>query len=133
MTKQERIVNLLQEMGYKPTVDDDGDVHFMCQMRHLFVLVHESGGMYYSVLIPNIYDLEEGEEQLALAACNKMTREIKCMKTFMDIHFKNVSSAFEFYATEESLRAVMEQALKTIVYAPRLFLDQMNEIKSLRD
>lgn len=132
-TKQERIVNILTDLGYKPIVDKDGDIYLMYQMRHVYIIVSHPIDTYYSVFLPTIYNVDEGEEQLVLAACNKMTREIRCMKTFLDENYKKVCSVFEFYSTEDYLSSQIKEALDTIVSAPRLFTKQMKEIINLKN
>lgn len=133
MEKQERVVNILTDMGYKPITDKDGDIYFMYQMKHIYVIVNQPVDTYYSVFMPMIYSVDEGEEQLVLAACNKMTREIRCLKTFLDSDYKKVSSVFEFYSTEADLRMQIKEALDTIVAASRLFAKQMKEIIDLKN
>lgn len=133
MTKQERMVDILTDLGYKPRIDKDGDIYFMYQMKHIYVIVNQPVDTYYSVFMPIIYSVDEGEEQLVLAACNKMTREIRCMKTFLDSDYKKVSSVFEFYSTEADLRMQIKEALDTIVTASRLFSKQMKEIIDLKN
>lgn len=133
MTKQERIVDILTELGYKPNVDKDGDIYFMYQMKNIFLLISHPVDTYYRVLMPIIYRVDEGEEQLALAVCNKMTREIRCLKTFLDSDYKNVNSVFEFYSTEADLRMQIKEALDTIVTASSVFSMRMKEFIDMKN
>ena len=38
MDKRSMVISVLEDMGYQPRVDSDGDVLFRFQMKHLYVL-----------------------------------------------------------------------------------------------
>lgn len=105
MSKKEYVMSILKSMGYTPKLDKDGDIELMYQMKHMYVLVNdEDEDNYVIVILPRFADVVEGEESLSLAVCNKMTREFKLLKTYVDQSFKSVSAACEFfYANDESL------------------------------
>ena len=100
MKKKENLVAVLERMGYNPKYDDDGDVLILYQMKHVYFLLHEE---------------EEGDESLTLAICNKMTRELKLAKVFVDQSFKTVSATCEFYyANDEALEYSIKKSLRLI-------------------
>ena len=66
-------------------------------------------------MLPRYFDIKEGDESLTLAVCNKMNRELKVVKTYLDENFKNVTSVCEFYYTDDSsLEDGIEKALQVL-------------------
>lgn len=116
MNKKENVATVLQGMGYTPQYDDDGDIHILYQMKHVFFLLSEDDeDNYISIMLPQFIDIEEGEESLALAVCNKMTRELKNAKIYVDKSFKSISGACEFfYANNEALEYSIKKSLRMI-------------------
>ena len=116
MSKKENVVSVLQGMGYTPQYDDDGDIYILYQMKHVFFLLSEDDDdSYISIMLPQFVDLEEGEESLALAVCNKMTRELKLAKIYVDKTFKSVTGTCEvFYANNEALEYSIKKSLRMI-------------------
>ena len=54
----------------------------------------------------------EGEEALTLAVCNKVSRDLKLAKVFIDQTLKSVSASCEFFYTDmESLKNNVEHVL----------------------
>ena len=54
----------------------------------------------------------EGEENLTLAVCNKVSRDIKLAKVFIDHTLEGVSASCEFFYTDmESLKNNVEHVL----------------------
>ena len=59
-----------------------------------------------------IQEVNEGEEALALAVCNKVNRDTKLAKVYIDQTFKSVSASCEFFYTDmESLKNNVEYTL----------------------
>lgn len=113
MTKQEMVVSVLQSLGLKPKIDDEGDVFVRYQMKTFYVMGTNSDDEDYLVVVfPQMYEIDEGEETKVLAACNKTTREIKLAKVYIDQSLKNVSANCEFYYNdEESLKVCLDKAI----------------------
>lgn len=113
MTKQEMVVSVLQSLGLKSKIDDEGDVFVRYQMKTFYVMGTNSDDEDYLVVVfPQMYEIDEGEETKVLAACNKTTREIKLAKVYIDQSLKNVSASCEFYYNdEESLKVCLDKAI----------------------
>ena len=92
MNKKELILQILEKMGYKPEIDNDGDIMFRFQMKSVFVMTGDEDEKYVSVMLPQFHEIVDGEETLVLAVCNKMTRELKLVKVYVDQTFKNVTA-----------------------------------------
>lgn len=129
MNKKEMIISALEKMGFSPEVDNDGDIILCYQLKNIYVLVGDEEDTYVSVMLPQFYEIEEGEEAIVLAVCNKMTREMKMTKVFVDQTFKNVSATCEFfYANEESLEQHLDKSLHLLGVVRTIFRNDMKEL-----
>lgn len=128
MRKKELIVKVLEEMGFKPHDDADGDIIFRYQMKTVFAVIGDESEQYIVLTMPQFYEIEAGEEHIALAACNKITRELKLIKVYVDQTYKNISANSEFYYTdEESLKNNIENSLRILGIVRTLFRSTRNE------
>lgn len=115
MNKKELIIQTLEKMGYKPEIDGDGDIMVRYQLKTLFVFAGDEEDAYVSVFLSQFYEMEDGEEPLVLATCNKLTRELKLAKVYVDRTFRNVSASCEFfYANEEALEYSLDKSLQLL-------------------
>jgi len=112
MTKKEMILEAVGSLGYKPTVDDDGDICVRYQMKNIFFMTGSEEEQYVTAILPQFQEVNEGEEALALAVCNKVNRDTKLAKVYIDQTFKSVSASCEFFYTDmESLKNNVEYTL----------------------
>lgn len=116
MSKKEHVMEVLQGMGYSPKYDDEGDIMLVFQMKHIFFMLNEEDeDNFLTIQLPQFVDLEEEDVSMALAICNKMTRELKGAKVYVDNTFKSASANFEiFYANDESLEYSIRKSLRTL-------------------
>jgi hypothetical protein len=115
MDKKELIVKVLEDLGLKPHEDEDGDLVFRYEMKNIFAVVGNESEQYLVMIMPQFCEIEAGEEHIALATCNKITRELKLVKVYVDQTFKNVSANSEFYYTdEESMKNNIENSLRIL-------------------
>lgn len=106
------ITEALGELGYKVKVDEDGDLFIRYQMKTIYFMTGAEDERYVVSLLPQFSDIHEGEETLVLAACNKVTREVKLAKVYVDQSLKSVTASCEFYFTDgESLKDSLEHSL----------------------
>lgn len=81
---------------------------------------------YLVVVFPQMYEVDEGEETKVLAACNKITREIKLAKVYIDQTLKNVSASCElYYNGEESLKTCLDKAIEILGMVRLTFIKTM--------
>lgn len=131
MNKRELILRVIEGLGYKPQVDDDGDVMIRYQMKTVFVLVGDEDDTYTLLTMPNFCDVEDGAEHIALAVCNKLTRDLRLAKVYVDQTFKYVSANCEFYYTDEaSLKLNIENSLKILGVVRTLYKKTQDELLS---
>ena len=134
MTKTELIMSTLEKKGYNPEIDEDGDVQLSYQMKTIYVMTGDEDEPYISVMLPHFYRIDEGEETLVLTVCNKMTREMKLAKVFIDETFNHVSAICDFlYANEEAMELSLMNALKMLGFLRTIFRDHMEELSEEDD
>lgn len=123
------IVKVLDEMGFKLHEDEDGDLMFRYQMKNIYTVIGDESEQYLVLVLPQFCELEDCEEHVALAVCNKMTRELKLAKIYVDHTFKNVSASCEFYYTDEnSLKTNIENGLNVLGIVRTFYRTIRNEI-----
>ena len=123
------IVKVLDEMGFKLHEDEDGDLMFRYQMKNIYTVIGDESEQYLVLVMPQFCELEDGEEHVALAVCNKMTRELKLAKVYVDHTFKNVSASCEFYYTDKnSLKTNIENGLNVLGIVRTFYRTIRNEI-----
>lgn len=129
MNKKELILKTLEKMGHNPEVDNDGDIMLHYQMKTIYVMTGDEEEPYISMMLPQFHEIEEGKETLVLAVCNKMTRELKLVKVYIDQTFKNVTATCEFfYANEESLEQNLRNSLQMLGVVRTVFRSDMAEL-----
>jgi hypothetical protein len=129
MNKKELILKTLENMGHSPEVDNEGDIMLHYQMKTIYVLIGDDEEPYVSMMLPQFHEIEEGQETLILAICNKMTRELKMVKVYIDQTFKNVSATCEFfYTNEEALKQNLHQSLQILSVVRTVFRKDLAEL-----
>ena len=129
MSKKELILKTLEKMGFSPEMDSDGDIMLCYQMKHIYVMTGDEDEPYVSVMLPQFHEVDEGQETLVLAVCNKMTRELKLAKVYIDQTFKNVTATCEFfYANEESLEQNLRNSLQMLGVVRTVFRNNLAEL-----
>ena len=130
MTKKELIMSTIKEkMGYCPEIDEDGDIKVAYQLKTIYVMTADDDEPYVSVMLPQFHEIEDGEETVTLAVCNKMTRELKFAKVYIDRTFKHVTATCEFYYSgKKSLLQNLERALELLSVVRSVFRNDMEEL-----
>lgn len=129
MTKKELVAKAIEKLGYKPQTDEDGYLFVRYQMKYLYVIARDEEENYVSVIYPQFAEIAEGEDTLFLAVCNKLTRDVKFVKVYVDQTFKNVSASCEFFYTdEESLQECMERSLHVLGVIRSVFRQAKKEL-----
>lgn len=131
MTKTEHIKEVLEDMGYNPEIDKEGDLFIRYQLKHIYFLVNEEeDDNFVVVALPQFYSFDPDEDMLYLAACNSTTRQTKMAKIFIDETYNHVSAGCEFYFTDDdSLRMNIERSLKIISVMRSNFRNTILQLK----
>ena len=123
------IIAAIESLGYKPNVDADGDVCVRYQLKSIFFLTGQEEEQYISAILPQISEVNEGEETFTLAVCNKVSREIKLAKVYIDQTLKSVSARCEFLYTDmDSLKNNVEQSLNILGMVRSTYFNVRSEL-----
>ena len=129
MKKKELILATLEKMGYSPEVDNDGDIRLLYQMKTIYVMTGDEEEPYISMMLPQFHEIEDGQETMVLAVCNKLTRELKLAKVYVDQTFKNVTATCEFfYANNEALEQNLRNSLQMLGVVRTVFRKDLAEL-----
>ena len=79
----EQLLQLLQAEGYLPRLDDDGDIAFKAQGRHVFASAQENDPDFTRFFLDLYIDARETSEAVLLQAANHVQRKLKCVKAML--------------------------------------------------
>lgn len=121
------IKDYLTEEGYRPGMDDDGDVTFKSEGKHYFIDSPADDAHFLRLVAPNLWEIEsEDELALALAEANKASAGVKVAKVFVTSNQQNVWAAIEMFATNiDAFTAVFPRCLSALDTAVRDFREAM--------
>lgn len=129
MAKRDMLMGILEDMGYKPQIDQDGDLLIRHEMKSIYVIVGDEDDPRVVLLLPQFVEVEEDEIVLVLTACNNVTREIKMAKVFLERSLKAVSASCEFYYTDEDvIRLNLSHALTILGMVRSIFRNTKAEL-----
>ena len=130
MTNKEQIYNVLEHLGYKPQYDDDGDIMMRYQLKHLFFITQDDDEEHFvNITLPQFCSVPEGQELLYFAACNKLTRDTKMAKVFIDQTFKNITATCEFFFDDdETLEKNITRTLRILSIMRTTYNDCIREM-----
>lgn len=129
MKKREIVTEVLGDLGYVWYEDNDGDLILKYQMKNILILMGDEDENYVSMVLPRFVSMEDGDEILNLTVCNKITREIKLVKVFVDLDMENISASCEFYYTDtDSLRQNIENSLSVLGVVASIFRNTKLEL-----
>ncbi len=82
---QTMYIEYLQDEGYSPKVDEDGDVSFKREGRTFYIIVDEKDLEFFRIVYPNFWPIESDDERdmVALAA-SYANRRTKVAKAYID-------------------------------------------------
>ena len=122
---QKFYIDTLEGMGYRPELDDDGDVRFRHEGHSYFVEVRDDDPMFFRVVLPNFWDIESPEERVRVVeAANSATGETKIAKVF--IVRESTWCAVELFLPEqESFVPILQRCLLAIRGAVMSFTERM--------
>jgi hypothetical protein len=120
-------VEFLTEQGFRPKVDEEGDIHFRYEGRHHFVMESQED-TYFHLLFPNFFPLSnEAEVEQAALAASVASRVTKVAKVYLNPGLDNVSASVELLVAKPT--DVHDQFLRCLGIlgtATGKFLEEMN-------
>ena len=120
-------VEFLEREGYRPTIDDAGDVLFKCEGRCYYLMVDDDDPIYFRLLFPNFWSIDGPlEHQRALLSAAEVTAEIKVAKIYV-LGDDTQAAAEMFLAAPDDLPRVFDRALRALQGAVRRFCELMQD------
>lgn len=126
---QEMYSTYLADEGYRPHVDSDGDVVFKHESKTYFVAVREDDLEYFTVVLPNFWEIESERERLqVLIAADAANAKSKVSKIY--IIKDNTWAAVELFLNKpENFEKVFPRSLRAIDNAVNNFIEKMKELR----
>lgn len=120
-------IDYLETEGFRPSLDEAGDVLFKCEGRSYYLMVDDDDPHYFRLLFPNFWGIDGApERQRALLAASEVTAEIKVAKVYV-LGDDTQATAEMFLADPHDLRKVFERALRALQGAVRRFCEIMQD------
>lgn len=130
MTKselQQMYQDYLQSEGFRPEIDQDGDITFKYEGKEYYIIVDEDDLEYFTIMSFEVWKIDSPEELLkAQAACVFATRRTKVAKSFITddkVRFKIEL----FVAKPEDFKGVFIRSLGALDTVRENFVTTMRE------
>ena len=128
---KDKILEAFRDLGFKLEEEEGMGYCFNYEGLNLLYMYNENDEEFLNIALPGIIEVEEkqyisailpqfsevneGEETLTLAVCNKVSREVKLAKVYIDQALKSVTASCEFFYTDmESLKNNVEHVLNIL-------------------
>lgn len=124
---QKMYMDYLEEEGYKPEIDSDGDVQFKAEGKTYFINVVEDDPTYFRVVLANIWPIESEEERhQVLIAMDYSNAKAKVTKSYMVKD--NVWVGIEiFLPRPEDFSAVFPRCMSALNHGTAHYVTRMRE------
>lgn len=127
---QELYSSYLTAEGYKPEIDEDGDVRFKREGKTYFINVDASDTACFRLVLANIWPIENeperAEVRLAMDHCNALAKVTKAYMVRDDVWV-----AIEtFIAKPEDFKAIFDRSLSAMDHGVQLFARRMRAERS---
>lgn len=125
-------MKVLKSLGYEPELDSDKDIRLCVEMKHIyFFMPQDEEEKYVSVVLPQFSSIKEGNEILALTACNMMTRDLRMLKVYVEKNHETISASCEFVFTdEESLKQNIMNSLEIMSVVKTIYKRRCAELEN---
>jgi len=130
---QEMYVDFLTEEGYKPSIDSDGDVVFKKEGRTYFIAVRESDLEYFTIVLPNFWEIENERERLqVLISADAANAKSKVAKVFTIKD--NTWAAIEMFVNDpKDFEDLFARSLRAIDNSVNNFVEKMKDLNKDSD
>ena len=120
---------MLSDMGFRPEVDSDGDIHFRYEGGNYYI-TSNCDDTYFFLLFPGFWTLDSKAEQLAgLLAANNASRRVKAAKTYVTPNMDRVSVSLECLVGGPSdVRGFLMRGLRCIQQSVTVFKEELRSM-----
>jgi hypothetical protein len=123
-----RVLDVLLDEGYRPDIDDDGDVAVKVQGQQLYVRCTEGEITVLRVFGQWRLDDVDADELSMLRACNSVSSRLSVAKTTLGDRIL-VVSADHLVTTATPLQLVVTSSLELVLTAVNLWHEALGEIR----
>ncbi len=119
--------DFLVSEGYRPEIDEDGDVLFRREGRVYLILVDEDDDEFFRLVFPNFWSIDnEFEREKAEKAALYASAKTKVAKVFTVRD--NVWASIEMFCSPlENFKPVFERSIRALNVAVQSFAEKMRE------
>ena len=123
-------MEILAEEGYRPKLDEDGDVLFKAEGRTLYIRMYPDDTEYLQLVLPNFWKIEsEREREMALIAANHATRVTKVAKVF--VTKTNTCASIEMFLPDPALFVkILNRSVAALRNGAEHFAETMQDLES---
>lgn len=132
MTRAEAYLAFLRAEGFRPELDDAGDIVFKCEGRYYCVTVDEDDPLYFRLIFPSFWRIDsEPERHWARVAAAEVSAEFKVAKVYPQDD-DMMAAAEVFLARPGDFAVVFERCVSALQGAVRRFCEVMERGPRLR-
>ena len=126
-TKTEQYLEMLSEEGFRPAVDDQGDIVFKYEGIKLHIVVSEKDPEYFKVIDYNLWIAEsEDERKKAERVARQLNIGYKVVKVLQNDNGFGITIEM-FVPSLDVIPPVLNRILDTIKFVRNEFVDLMNK------
>lgn len=124
---------LLKEEGYRPYVDEDGDLIFKAESKNLLIPADRGDEEFLRIALPNFWSIDSELERLMTdKAASEVNRTVKAVKVFPVED--NIWASVEIFASPiQSVHDVLPRYIQVLLLALDEFRQQMQKLRAQQD
>ena len=124
-TKVEIYQELLVNAGYRPAIDEDGDVTFRAEGFYFVLYSNEADAEYFQLVLPNVWRFEAVDTPQILKVANRVTREFKFTKVVVLDNNAVWVAAELLFSKPRDAEVMLRRTVDTMLTARRNFVDEV--------
>lgn len=119
----------LQQEGFLPELDADGDITFKYQGQRVYIIVHEDDQNFFLFMMPQF--TAQGEDELiqSLIACNHATKKTKVAKAYVNDKNRVIISAEILVPEPGDVGSVIKRSLETMMSCKKNLGEKLLELQ----
>ncbi|MSR31979.1 MAG: hypothetical protein EXR99_10785 [Gemmataceae bacterium] len=126
MNKQDLYLEFLKEEGYRPTLDDDGDIVFKHEGQTYILFAETIDSSYFRLALPAFWEISSpDEEEKGIHLCMELNAELKVVKVYQ-LGDKLWAAVEMFCDPVETFKPVLTRCLRVLQIAAGRFRDRMH-------
>ena len=130
MSKADRVrvfCDFLKDEGYRPEVDEDGDIVFKSEGNTYLIILEENDEEYFRLVFPTFWSIESSEERKKVErAALKATADTKVAKVF-PVRDDTWAAVELFASSLDDIKSVFSRSMSALQVAVGAFVEEMTE------